>query len=319
MMEEIWRLLPGELRDKLHALPDEVIDGLEEIRLRTNRPVELIVLQQSYFMTRHGELSKNPQRGWTFTQDLAIKVLNVISDHSLYALEDQLKNGYITVSGGHRVGMAGKVVTKDGRVEGIREIVSFNIRVAREKKGVAHPLIPFLLDSNRWLHTLIISPPQCGKTTLLRDLARLISYGNRYISGKKVGIVDERSEIAGCWRGIPQNDVGIRTDVLDACPKAEGMMMMIRSMSPDVIVTDELGREEDVMAVREVLNAGVILMTSAHGKNLEDLRKRPILSQMIDMGVFERFIVLSRRRGAGTVEGVYDEHGQSLLKEPISC
>lgn len=318
-MDEIWRLLPGELRDKLNTLPDGTREELEEIRLRTNRPVELFVKQQSYFITSRGQLSKNPQQGWIFSRDLATKVLNVISDHSLYALEDQLKNGYITVNGGHRVGMAGKVVTKDGRVEGIKEIVSFNIRVAREKKGVAHPLIPYLIDSGRWLHTLIVSPPQCGKTTLLRDLARLISYGNRYISGKKVGIVDERSEIAGCWRGIPQKDVGIRTDVLDACPKAEGMMMMIRSMSPDVIVTDELGRDEDVRAVREVLNAGVILMTSAHGKDLEDLRKRPILSRMIDMEIFERFVVLSRRRGAGTVEGIFDKNGRSLLKESISC
>ena len=145
----------------------------------------------------------------------------------------------------------GKVVLDKGEIKTMRDISGFNIRIAREKKGVALPVLPYLLDKGRYLNTLIISPPQCGKTTLLRDLARVISYGNVHLSGKKVSIVDERSEIAACVSGVPQRDVGPRTDVLDTCPKAEGIMMLIRSMSPDVIIADEIGRPEDVAAVGE--------------------------------------------------------------------
>lgn len=318
-MQQIWPILSYDIREKLQSLPVDILDGLEEIRLRRGRPLEVIANQQSYFLTPQGGLSKNPKQGWVLTDDTADKVLNLISNHSLYALQEELKRGYVTVTGGHRVGITGKVLVEQGRVEGMKDIASFNIRVAREKKGVANPIIPYLIEGGTILNTLIISPPQCGKTTLLRDLVRLISYGNTHLSGKKVALVDERSEVAGCFRGIPQKDVGIRTDVLDGCPKAEGMMMMVRSMSPDVVVTDEIGREEDAEAVREILNAGVSLLTTVHGKDIQDILRRPTLADIMATGIFQRFVVLSRRRGAGTVEGICDQHYQPLLKESVLC
>ncbi|MGE5577000.1 MAG: stage III sporulation protein AA, partial [Syntrophothermus sp.] len=158
------------------------------------------------------------------------------------------------------------------------------------------------------LSTLIISPPQCGKTTLLRDLARQISDGAPAIGliGRKVGIVDERSEIAGCYHGVPQNDVGLRTDVLDTCPKAEGIMLLLRSMSPEVVVTDEIGGEEDVEAVEEACHAGVAVIATAHGHDLAELLRRPGTGRLIREGHFQRAVVLSRREGPGTLEVIVE-------------
>ena len=165
---------------------------------------------------------------------------------------------------------------------------------------------------------MILSPPQMGKTTLIRDLARQLSNGFPGFSGVKVGIVDERSEIAGCYQGIPQNDVGVRTDILDGCPKATGIIMLIRSMSPNVIITDEIGKPKDVMAIEDALNAGITIITTAHSHGLEDARRRPILKSLLENNVFQRIMVLGNSLGTGTLEKVYDLiEGKELLDRPI--
>jgi stage III sporulation protein AA len=312
-------MIPQQFRDVLRGLPNQVLTQLEEIRFRKEQPVELIYGNVSRFLCSSGELSAHHKKGWKISAHEMEKITNLISQHSIYALEEELKRGYVTITGGHRIGIVGKVMVEKGEVKAIRDISGFNIRIAREKKGIALPLVPFLLESGRILNTLILSPPQCGKTTLLRDLARAISYGNVHLSGKKVSIVDERSEIAGSVNGIPQKDVGPRTDILDACPKAEGIMMLIRSMSPDVIIADEIGRPEDAIAIQEALNAGVSIITSAHAASLQDLNRRPTLSRMIGQGMFERYIVLGRSKGVGTVEGIFSSQFESLAKEEISC
>ena len=312
-------MIPQQFRDVLRGLPNQVLTQLEEIRIRKEQPVELIYGNVSRFLCSSGELSAHHKKGWKISAHEMEKITNLISQHSIYALEEELKRGYVTITGGHRIGIVGKVMVEKGEVKAIRDISGFNIRIAREKKGIALPLVPFLLESGRILNTLILSPPQCGKTTLLRDLARAISYGNVHLSGKKVSIVDERSEIAGSVNGIPQKDVGPRTDILDACPKAEGIMMLIRSMSPDVIIADEIGRPEDAIAIQEALNAGVSIITSAHAASLQDLNRRPTLSRMIGQGMFERYIVLGRSKGVGTVEGIFSSQFESLAKEGISC
>ncbi|AKF95290.1 stage III sporulation protein AA [Brevibacillus laterosporus] len=318
-MKHILSLLPTEIRAVIAALPVKVQEHVEEIRLRQNLPIEIRYGHQASYVTPTGQLTANFRQGWMFREDSSVKLLNQISQHSLYALEEELRRGYITVVGGHRIGIAGRVVLEHGDVKGIRDITSFNIRIAREKKGVARDILAYLFDQGQFQSTLVISPPQCGKTTLLRDLARSISYGNEWSSSKKVGIVDERSEIAGCYNGIPQRDVGPRTDVLDACPKAIGMMMMIRSMSPDLIVVDEIGRQEDSEAIWEALHAGVGVLCSAHGISLEDIAKRPTISRLIKERVFKRYVILSRKHGAGTIDGLYDEHLRSIQKEKVIC
>lgn len=317
-MREIMAILPEAIRAILTALPSAVKEHLEEIRLRQNQPLEVRFGQQSSYVTQAGQLTSTASKGWIFSADQAVKLLSQVSQHSLYALEEELKRGYITVMGGHRIGIAGKVVLEKGDVKGIRDITSFNIRIAREKKGAAQKVMPYLFEGGNVLSTLVISPPQCGKTTLLRDMARSLSYGSEWSSSRKVGIVDERSELAGCLEGVPQRDVGPRTDVLDACPKAAGMMMLIRSMSPDVLIVDEVGRTEDGDAVWEAIHAGVAVICSAHGADLNEVVRRPMLGNLVRHGVFSRYIVLSRTKGVGTIQAIYDRNMKPLEKEKVA-
>lgn len=308
-------VFPAHLKELFARLPEQHLAGLEEIRLRIGKPVELILRSQSLFLTPKGEVSRWLSAGYRFTVEDGAKMLNVLSNHSLYTMEEELRRGYVTLQGGHRVGISGKVILERGEVKGIRDISSFNLRIAREVVGAANGIMPFLWNHHRqeMFHTLIISPPQCGKTTLLRDVARQVSYGNSPLPrGYKVGIVDERSEIAGSLRGVPQKDVGPRTDVLDGCPKAEGMMMLIRSMSPEVLVVDEIGGQTDTRALMEAVHAGVKVMTTAHGWDYADILRRPSLAPLLSQWAFERVVILSREKGPGTVQAVLDKEGQPV-------
>lgn len=316
-MQEILAILPSSVRSVLTALPSTVLEVLEEIRLRQNQPLEIRYGQQTSYVTPSGQITSHARQGWVFTAEQVVKLLNQVSQHSLYALEEELKRGYITVVGGHRIGIAGKVVLERGEVKGIREVTSFNVRIAREKKGVAQKVMPYLFEKGNLQNTLVISPPMCGKTTLLRDIARSISYGSEWSSSRKVGIVDERSELAGCLLGVPQRDVGPRTDVLDACPKAIGMMMLIRSMSPDVLIVDEVGRPEDGEAVWEAIHAGVSVICSAHGAEVHEVAQRPMLGKLIKHATFSRYIVLNRSNGVGTIQAIYDQNLNPLKKEKV--
>ncbi|GHI01014.1 stage III sporulation protein AA [Neobacillus kokaensis] len=305
-MEMILNFLPKTIADQINQIPPYVKEELEEIRIRINRPIELTAKGAPRFLS------------YIIQPEDAFHLMNKISHFSIYTLEEELKRGYITVSGGHRIGLAGKVILESGKVKAIRDISSFNIRIAREKIGIAQPIIPYIFQG-KWMNTMVIGPPQTGKTTLLRDIARIISDGNETngIPAKKVGIVDERSEIAGCINGIPQLTFGVRVDVLDACPKAEGMMMMIRSMSPDVLIVDEIGRKEDAEAIREAVHAGINLMMTTHGSSVEEISKRPSLKEIIQQRIFERYVVLSRKAGPGTITHILDGTGREI-KDKVS-
>ncbi|MFC7440952.1 stage III sporulation protein AA [Laceyella putida] len=305
--QAIYAILPPRLREAIRSLPAEVIHCLEEIRIRQDRPLEVITPTQAWFVNREGALSRTPSLPWIPTRDECLKLLNLISNHSLYALEEELRRGFVTVEGGHRIGLVGRVVVEKGFVKHLREITGFNIRIARQVKGVGDRWISTILHDGQIENVLIVSPPQCGKTTLIRDLARLAGTGGQGFPAYKVGIVDERSEIAGCLHGVPQHDVGLRTDVLDGCPKAEGMMMMIRSMSPDILVVDELGRAEDSRAIHEAIYAGVSLFATVHGQSIEELTLRPTLAPLLEERVFSRIMILSRKQGPGTVEKILDD------------
>ncbi|QOR83337.1 stage III sporulation protein AA [Geobacillus stearothermophilus] len=303
-MEAVWGILPKTIAAVLQQMPSWG-RSIEEIRIRISRPLEVIV---------DGKARLLP---YEVTKEDGVYLLNKLSHYSIYAVEEELRRGFMTIEGGHRVGLAGKVVTEGGKVKAIRDVASFNIRIAKEQIGIADPLIPYVYDG-RWRHTMIIGSPQTGKTTLLRDAARLISSGTGRIPAQKVAIVDERSEIAGCVKGIPQFSFGPRLDVLDACPKAEGMMMMIRSMSPDVMIVDEIGREEDSEAVLEAANAGVSIWTTVHGRTVRDVWQRPTLRPVMEQRVFERFIELTNVPHPGFIRRIVDANGAVLYERVVA-
>ncbi|RJX38335.1 stage III sporulation protein AA [Paenibacillus pinisoli] len=302
MLSHVSHLLPLDLKKLLDGLPADVKGSLEEIRIRENRPLEISYRGGYRFVGEDGSLKLHSDGSIKPTAEQCRKLLERITNYSLYAMEEELRRGYITVSGGHRIGLAGRTILDGGSVRGIRDIGGFNIRIAREVIGAAAHLLPKLIDKTRGTvgSTLILAPPQQGKTTLIRDLARTLSYGSQTgmergaTPGKKVGIVDERSEIAACVRGIPTFDVGPRTDVMDACPKAEGMMMLLRSMSPEVLIVDEIGRPEDIEAIREASHAGVSVIATAHAFDVQDAKGRPELYRLIQEGTFVHIVELKR-------------------------
>lgn len=300
MMEEILRIFPPEMKSHIALKVGKRWDRLEEIRCRLYQPVELIFEDQVEWIT-------------TIVPDkrTGVFLLNQLSEFSLYRMENELREGFITIEGGHRVGIAGKVNTREGLVKAIQHISFFNIRIARQKLGVAESLMPVLYTKS-YENTLIIGPPQSGKTTLIRDITRLASSGWKDKSGRKVAVIDERSEIGAAIQGIPQHDLGSRTDVMDGCPKAEGMMMMIRSMSPEVLVVDEIGGSNDINALNEAIHSGVTVVCSIHGQSLEDLRKRPLVRELIETRTFKRFVVLGERRSERQKIRVFNEAGERI-------
>lgn len=306
--DRILKVLPVKVR---RLIEEEQLqyDYLQEIRLRTGKPLLMIY--------RGDELITGPGRGGPYivTKEDIREMVGYISNYSLYAYEQEMKQGFITIEGGHRVGMTGQAIIEDGKVKNIKYISSVNLRIAHEVLGCADEIFPYVALNRKLCHTLIISPPRCGKTTLLRDMIRQISDGNAWVRGMSVGVVDERSEIGGCYMGVAQNHLGMRTDVLDCCPKAEGMIMLIRSMSPEVVAVDEIGAAEDVHAVEYAMHCGCKLLASIHGASMEEIRKKPLLGRLVQEKRFERYIVLGSRIHPGQIEGIYDDRGTLLYAE----
>lgn len=305
-------------RDILPVLCDKVMNALknislkeiadiEEIRLRGDKPLMICKGGKDYFVGFHGGLSERCSNVVVVTKADLEKTLQLMCDYSIYAIEEELKQGFLTLRGGHRVGLTGREVMEGEKIKTLKNISGMNIRIAREVKGCGTELVRSLYkDGLR--HTLIASPPGCGKTTLLRDVIRILSWGDEKekIRGFKVGVVDERSEIAGCYLGIPQRDVGIRTDVLDACPKAQGMIMLLRSMSPEIIAVDEIGSIKDSDAIEDAINSGVKVIATVHGRDMNEILKRPGVKKLIDKKAFEKVVILSRKKGPGTIEQIMD-------------
>ncbi|WP_199798766.1 stage III sporulation protein AA [Clostridium tetani] len=302
MMEEkeILEILPSEIKKQLNALN---FKNLQEIRIRSQKPI----------IVKDGTCEIVTD--YIATLEEVGSIVKRMSSYSIYAYDDEIKQGYITINGGHRVGICGKCVVEREKVKTIKYPASLNIRICREVAGCSDKILPYILKSSMVENTIIISPPNCGKTTLLRDIAKKLSNGisKLDLKGMKVCVIDERSEIASCVNGVPQLNLGLRTDVLDSCPKSQGIMMAIRSMSPDVIVCDEIGSTEDIESIIKAMNSGVKLITTVHGYDVKDIYEREVFKGAIENKVFQKAIVLSSRKGVGTVEYIYSFEEKNII------
>lgn len=277
-VKRLWALLPEALAGEA----GEPMEDLTELRIRAGRPVQLVGLR--------GEAC----RGGEICAEQVKALCCALAGHSLYAREEELREGYFTVEGGCRVGVCGQMSAQNGRPVGFLHISSVCVRIAREVPGAADAVMDALYEGGRPVSALVVSPPGLGKTTLLRDIARQLSDGAGGRRGVKVGMADERGELAGMAGGQPTLDVGLRTDVMDGCPKAEGIAMLIRSMSPEVLVTDELGGPEDARAVAEAARCGVRVIASVHAGNEAEAVGR---LNGLDAGLFGRMILLGDETG----------------------
>lgn len=298
-MCEISQLFPVHMRQNIREMPWK---GLEEIRIRIGQPLEFCY-GEGYRYLSVGEESGELYR--IQGEDLA-EMLDYISNYSLYAYQEEVKQGYITIEGGHRIGLIGQAVTEQGKITGIHPITFLNFRIAHERIDCAKELLPYLLEGNSIYNTLFLSAPGAGKTTYLRDCIRLLSKGEGERAGMKVCVVDERSEIAACHMGVPQNDLGPRTDVLDGCGKTEGMLLLLRSMSPQVIAVDELGTEEDFLAVEQTVCSGSRILGTIHAGELQELEEKPHLRYWMEKQMFQRFVQIRRQKNGEREIHIFD-------------
>lgn len=317
IFDDVIENLALDIKAALAKLPGSIKEDSEEIRLRVNSPLSVYSKGMDYYIKKDGGVTNKPEEGIIVHGDMISKTFQLVCNYSIYALSEEIRNGYITIKGGHRVGIGGKVIYGNQGIESIKDISSLNIRIGREKKGISDKVIHYLLEDGRFLNTMIISPPQCGKTTLLRDMVRNLSNGikSKNLRGYKIGLIDERSEVAGLYKGLPQKDIGIRTDVLDSCPKSHGIMIMIRSMSPEIIAVDEVGSKDDVIAISEALRAGISLIATIHGHSMEDILSRPSIKSLFDEKVFKRYIIMDNSSGVGTIKKILKEDMYTDLLE----
>lgn len=292
MLENVLDILPDDISREIKNINSS--SGITEIRLRVGKKGVMIFSGTELHLSRIIKL-----------EDL-LEILVNISRNSIYAIQNEINNGFVVIRGGHRIGICGEVVMQNGEIKNIKNISSMNIRIAKELIGCADKIMPYIVNGDRIKNTLIVSPPGCGKTTILRDAIRQISNGVRALNfnGLNVGLIDERGEIASVSYGISNLDVGNRTDILSNIPKSKGMEMLVRSMGISVIATDEIGSDSDVEAIKYASLSGVGMIFTMHGTSFEDIYRKKGIKELINENLFERIIILSNRKGPGTIESI---------------
>ncbi len=285
-IDEILRYFPNNIYEILsdYFQHNNVSDIVQEIRLRVNRPIMLRLKMQDIILQHN------------VSQAEILQILERLCDNSIYAYKNQICDGFITVKGGHRVGLIGTCVIENGKIINIKNVSSLNFRIAREIFNCSTNVLKEIIDiENKSIYnTIIVSPPGKGKTTVLRDAIRRLSNGISEINlkGKTCGVIDERGEIAAMYKGSPQNDVGVRTDVIENVSKTVGIHILIRTMSPEIIACDEIGSIEDVEAIRYALYSGVKGIFTMHGKNVDDVKNNKYIYELVEKGEIEKVVFL---------------------------
>ena len=285
VFQQVVRVLPQHLRAAALAMPREVQGQAEELRLRAGYAMTVLFGERELVL--EGALVSG--------QDLE-QLLERASRTSVHAVLEQLREGFIGIEGGHRIGFCGTTITERGEVTFFKNISSAAIRIAREFPGIARSVVGELVEKGQLQSTLIAAPPGGGKTSLLRDLIRTVSEGECE-TGLRVGVVDPRGELGASVDGICQLELGRRTDLLNNCPKAVGIMMLLRTMNPQVIAVDEITQRGDMDAILEAAGCGVGLLATIHGRDRQELEQRDLYRDLLRTGVFRRLILI-RGRGA---------------------
>ena len=289
LKREILCYLPDSIREVILRVNRTCLEGINEIRLRIGKPIFLRAKDDDCIV------KKIDGSEYILSNNELSRIFEMMCKNSIYAWQDEIANGFLTLRGGHRVGISGKAIYKNSNVYSIRDISGLNIRVARQVIGAADSILKEIIKDKHFVSALIVSPPGFGKTTVLRDLVRQMSNGVGDIKGVNISLIDERSEIAAVFNGIPQNDIGIRTDVMDGISKYDGINMMVRSMGPEFIATDEIGTKEDIEAILYAVNSGIKILATAHGNSMDDLMRREELARVINKGIFDNIVFLDKR------------------------
>jgi len=299
-------VFPTSIRERMKKLDWK---GLEEIRVRIGWPIELIYDNRSEWLGNYECMMDRCRLD---------EMLNYITNYSIYAMDEEIRQGYITYAGGHRIGLTGHATYEalapdvEPQIKSIVDIGGFNIRIAHEKKGCAQKIVPHIRKGDSIYNTIFFAAPGVGKTTYLRDTIRILASKKEQHEALKVCVVDERSEIAACYDGKPQNDLGQRCDVLDACPKSVGMRMVLRSMSPDIIAVDEIGKKEEFMMLEQMRCSGVRILGTMHAGCFEELQRNVLLEQAVKSNAIERFVELKRDKDGKRTACIYDNRGALL-------
>lgn len=283
-MEQVLSIFPPGIRDSLRGLKSGEWTELEEIRLRQGRQVQLI------FSTGIQIL---PLR---VTGEELEQTLRLATRASVHTVLSQLRQGFLPLPGGHRLGVCGSVCLREGEIRNIEPLSGLDLRLARPVRGIGEGVISALCPGGKFTSTLILAPPGGGKTTLLRDVIRCLSDGVGCQS-HRVSLADERGEVAALCRGMPQLDVGENTDVMDGCPKAQGLLMLLRGMNPQVLAADEITAAEDVGAMVLAAGCGAQLLCTAHGTDRTDLNRRPLYRELMGEGIFRNLLTIRVKHG----------------------
>ncbi len=289
--ENAISVLPLPIRQSISRMSNEMKINIEEIRLRINHPVFVTVKGQEIKLS-----DSNGESHIVTSQDISL-VLDIVTRSSIHIAMDTIRHGFVTMQSGHRIGICGTAVVKDGVVTLLRNYSSLNIRIAREVIGCSDTIFSEIMNDGQFLDTLVISPPGLGKTTLIRDIVRNLSK-----QGIRTGVADERGELTAVCGGIPQFDLGDYVDVIDGAPKSEAMLMLLKTMSPMVIAVDEITSPKDIKAAETAANCGVRLLASVHAKNFDELKNREVTRTLLKENLFRRVVVISFENGTRKYE-----------------